>query len=155
MAVSATGKEGDTDMLEKIKSFVTAYPHWEEGNLLFMDFTDGVPGNGGLFPEGITQVSFREDILGNKEADMQLQVVLYRYGAEEEGDGQWLLRFQSWVAEQSAFGNAPVFGDVPHRERLYAQKGKLAKRRDSGNLYSVMLTAEFTKKYEVNENGEN
>ena len=142
-------------MLEKIKSFLIAYPGWEEGNLLFMDYTDGVPGNGGLFPEGVTAVSFREDILGNKEADMRLQVVLYRCGEEQEKDANWLLRFQNWVAEQSAFGNAPIFGDVPSRERLYAEKGKLSKRRDGGNLYSVMLTAEFTKKYEVNENGEN
>ena len=143
------------DMLEKLRAFVLSYPRWEEGKLLFMDYTDGIPGNGGLFPEGITQISFREDILGNRMADMRLTVCLYRCGAEEEGDALWLMDFQNWVAEQSAMGKIPVFGDVPHRERLYAQKGKLTQRRSSGNLYSVTLTAEFTKKYEVNENGEN
>ena len=142
-------------MLEKIKSFVLSYPGWEEGKLLFMDYTDGTSGNGGLFPEGVTFVSFREDILGARQADMRLQAILYRCGAEEEGDAKWLLDFQNWVAAQSALGKAPHFGDIPHKERLYAEKGKLNKRRSDGNVYSVLLTAEFTKIYEVNEYGEN
>jgi len=143
------------DDIEKLRDFVTAYPDWEAGKLLFIDYTDGVPGNGGLFPEGITQVTVREDILGGREVDMRLQVCLYRATAAQAEDAGWLLRFQNWVAAQSAGGKAPVFGDVPSRERLYAEKGRLSQRRSGGNVYSVMLTAEFTKKYEVNENGEN
>lgn len=142
-------------LLEKLRTFVLSYPGWEDGKLLFMDYTDGAPGNGGLFPEGVTEISFREDILGNRMVDQKLQVYLYRCGAEKETDALWLMQFQNWVAEQSAMGKAPIFGDVSHKERLYAQKGKLSERRNSGNLYSVLLTAEFTKKYEVNENGEN
>lgn len=143
------------DHIDKMRQFVLSYPGWEEGKLLFMDYTDGVPGNGGLFPAGLTQASFREDILGNRQADMCLQVFLYRCGGELDGDARWLLEFQNWVAAQSAAGNAPHFGDVPHRERLRAEKGKRSKDRGEGNLYSVVLTAEFTKIYEVNENGEN
>lgn len=143
------------DPIEKLRAFVLSYPGWEEGNLLFIDYTDGVPGNSGLFPEGITQVSFREDILGNRRADMCLQVFLYRCTEEKPEDAKWLLDFQNWVTAQSAAGNAPHFGDVPHKERLYAQKGRLSQRRNSGKLYSVVLTAEYTKIYEVNENGEN
>ncbi len=143
------------DSLEKLRAFVLSYPRWEEGKLLFMDYTDGVPGNGGLFFEGITQVAFREDILGNRQADMRLQVFLYRCGAERQADAQWLMDFQLWVAEQAAMGNVPQLGDVPKRQKLYAEKGKLQRNRGEGSLYSVMLTAEFTKIYEVNENGEN
>lgn len=142
------------DLLEKLRTFVLSYPGWEAGKLLFMDFTDGAPGSGGLFPEGITEVSFREDILGNRETEQKLVVFLYRCTQEQPEDAQWLLDFQNWVTKQSALGKAPHFGDVPHKERLYAEKGKLSQRRSGGNLYSVMLTAEFTKKYEVNENGE-
>ncbi len=142
-------------MLEKMKSFVLSYPGWEAGKLLFIDHTNGLSGSGGLFPEGVTEVAFREDILGNREGDMRFTVALYRCGAEEEGDAKWLLDFQNWVARQWALGKAPSFGDVPQKERLYAEKGRLSKRRDAGNLYSVLLTAEFTKIYEVNENGEN
>lgn len=143
------------DMLSKLRSFILSYPRWEEGKLLFMDSTDGVAGNGGLFPEGITQVAFREDVVGNRLVDMRLQVCLYRCGNEEETDAPWLLDFQNWVAAQSAMRTAPRFGDIPCKERLYAQKGKLSQRRSNGNIYSVLLTAEFTKLYEENENGEN
>ena len=143
------------DSLEKLRAFVLSYPHWEAGKLLFMDYTDGIDGNGGLFSEGITRVSFREDILGNRQADMRLQVFLYRCGKETEKDALWLSRFQSWVAEQSAAGNAPMFGDIPQKERLTAEKGRLTKTRGEGYLYSVLLTAEFTKLYEVKEYGEN
>ena len=143
------------ELIDRMREFVLSYPGWEAGGLLFLDYTDGVPGNGGLFPAGVTEVSFREDILGNRQADMRLQVFLYRCGAEEEKDARWLLDFQNWVAAQCALGNAPRLGDVPFRERLRAEKGKLVKTRGEGNLYSVMLTAEFTKTYEVNENGEN
>ena len=141
--------------LEKMREFILSYPHWEAGKLLFLDYTDGIPGSGGLFPEGVTEVAFREDVLGNRQADMRLQVFLYRCGNEQAEDAAWLLDFQNWVAEQAIRGIAPQFGDLPHRERLRAEKGKLSKTRGAGNLYSVMLTAEFTKTYEVNENGEN
>lgn len=143
------------DLIDKLREFVLSYPGWEAGKLLFLDYTDATPGNGGLFPEGITQVSFREDILGNRQADMRLQVFFYRCGGEEEGDAAWLLDFQNWVAEQSALGKTPQLGDIPQREQLRAEKGKLSKIRGEGKLYSVVLTAEFTKTYEVNENGEN
>jgi len=142
-------------MIEKMRTFLLAYPQWEEGNLLFIDDTDGVPGNGGLFPQGLQVLSVRQDILGNKETDCRLTFALYRPSAETEKDAPWLLQFQGWVAEQSALGLTPRFGDVPNKERLRAEKGKLERRQSTGGLYCVTLTADFTKLYEVNENGEN
>ena len=44
-------KEGKMDVLDKVRQWVQTFPLWEEGNLLYIDFTDGVPGNVGIFPE--------------------------------------------------------------------------------------------------------
>lgn len=142
-------------MIEKIRTFLLSYPGWEAGKLLFIDDTDGVPGNGGLFPQGLQVLSSRQDILGNKEVDCRLIFTLYRASAETEADAPWLLAFQSWVESQSALGLTPQFGDVPQKERLRAEKGKLQDRHSTGGLYAVTLTAEFTKIYEVNKIGEN
>lgn len=142
-------------MLEKIRAFLLSYPGWEEGNLLFIDEADHMPGNAGLFPEGLQTVAVRQDILGNKEVRYRLAFSLYRASAETEKDAPWLLDFQNWIAGQSALGRIPALGDVPREESLRAEKGKLTRRQGTGGLYCVLLTAEFTKLYEVNKNGEN
>ncbi len=142
-------------MIDKMRAFLLSYPGWEAGKLLYIDDTDNVPGNGGLFPQGVQTLAVRQDILGNCETDYRATFTLYRASAETEADAPWLLHFQSWIDAQSARGLTPKFGDVPQKERLRAEKGKLCDRRGTGGLYSVMLTAEFTKLQEVNEIGEN
>ena len=87
------------DLIDKLREFVLFYPGWETGKLLFLDYTDATPGNGGLFPEGITQVSFREDILGNRQADMRLQVFFYRCGEEEEGEAMKVVSAETGLIE--------------------------------------------------------
>lgn len=142
-------------MIEKMRAFLLSYPGWEKGKLLFIDDTQDIPGSGGLFPGGLQILSIRQDILGNREEDCRLTFTLYRPSAETETDAPWLLDFQSWISEQSARGLGPQFGDVPQKEQLRAEKGKLHNRQGTGGLYCVTLTADFTKIYEVNHNGEN
>lgn len=142
-------------MIDKMRAFLLSYPGWEEGKLLYIDDTDNAPGNGGLFPQGVQTVAIRQDILGNCQQDYRATFTLYRASAETEADAPWLLEFQSWIDKQSALALTPKFGDVPQKERLRAEKGKLHSRQGTGGLYSVILTAEFTKLHEVNEIGEN
>ena len=145
--------------IEALRRFLLTYPQWNEGNLLFVDYTDGVPGNAGLFPQGLEELRRREDLLGNLYVDYRLHFALYRV-AERQEDGaknaRWLLDFQNWLGEQSRLGLAPRFGDVPLREQLRAEKGCLTRERPGRTgLYAVELTADFTKYYEVNDYGKN
>ena len=138
------------DVLEKVRQWVQTFPLWEEGNLLFIDFTDGVPGNAGLFPTGMEVLSRREDVLGGVKLRCRYNFCIYRVGAADDGgaDARWLLQFQDWVLQQCAAGLAPRFGDEPKMETIRAEQGKLRDRQPGMQVYAVVLTAEFVKKYE-------
>lgn len=145
--------------LGMMRQFVESYPKWDQGCLMYIDYLDSVPGTGGLYPSGREEVARRGDVLGNVYVDCKLRFALYRVTCSGEDGGKyaaWLLDFQEWVERQSALGLAPQFGDIPLRERVYAERGRLTKDRGGRTgLYVVELTAEFTKYYEVNEYGEN
>ncbi len=135
--------------LEKMRAFLQTYPAWEDS--LQIDFTEAAPGNAGLFPGGLEELSRREDVLGNLQIDCRYRFTLYRHTAGQvDGtqNAQWLLDLQNWVQQQSAAGLTPHFGDVPARERLQAQKGTLQERTQTGT-YAVTLIADFMKIYEV------
>ena len=135
-------------MLDKMRPWLQTFPEWE--GTLSLDYADGVPGNSGLFPRGITELSRREDVLGNIRIRYSCTYVLRRNAVAGEDNTRWLLDFQNWVAEQSRLGLAPQFGDEPGSERLRAYEGKLEKHAHGGSaLYTVQLSAEYTKIYEV------
>lgn len=137
--------------LEKVRQWVLTYPQWGEGTQLHMDYTDAVPGNGGLYPTGQEEVSRREDVLGNVTVQCRYRFSLYRVTTGQEDNGanaQWLMGFQQWVQQQSAAGLAPKFGDAPEKEWIRAEKGKLGEASQTGTaVYAVTLTAEFVKYY--------
>lgn len=135
-------------MLEMMKAWLETFPQWE-GTLQF-DYADAVPGNSGLYPKGITELSRREDVLGNVRTRYSCAFTLRRAAGQGPENAQWLLDFQNWVMEQDRLGLAPKFGDEPRSERLRAFEGRLDSRHQAGsNMYTVQLTAEFTKLYEV------
>ena len=135
------------DILDAVRQWICSFPQWEQGNLVYIDHTDGVPGNLGLFPGGLELVSHRRDILGGQVCRYRYNFALYRVGSQP-GDGQdaaWLLEFQRWVMAQSDAGLAPVLGEDT---RWRAEKGKLQQRKQPGTgLYVVVLSAEFTNNY--------
>ena len=133
--------------LEKMQQWLQTYPGWEDS--LQMDITEPTPGNAGLFCEGLEERARQADILGNLQITCRYRFTLYRRVSREEGakNARWLLDFQNWVQRQSALGLTPRFGDIPHLERMEAQKGMLKDRVQTG-LYGVTLTAEFTRIYE-------
>lgn len=135
-------------MLDILLQWLRTFPRWE--GTLGLDYADGVPGNCGLYPKGITEISRREDVLGNSRVRYRCTCTLRRNAAAGEENARWLLDFQNWVAEQSRLGLAPQFGDEPGSERLRAYEGKLEKHAQTGSaLYTVQLSAEYTKLYEV------
>lgn len=137
--------------LEKVRQWLLTYPQWDAGGLLYIDYTDAVPGNLGLYPTGLEEISHREDVLGGITVKNRYHFALYRVAARQEDNTQdalWLLEFQKWVQSQSAAGLAPTFGDEPKQERLRAEKGKLKEVSQTGTgTYVVTLTAEFVKYY--------
>lgn len=137
--------------LEKLKTWLAAYPGWEADKPFFVDDANPKPGCVGLFPQGLEQVSLRRDITGGQKAACRYRFYLYRASALEENqeeNARWLLDFQNWVEAQSAGGLAPRFGDVPQEERLRAEGGSLRKTGKLGSgLYALTLTAEFTRIY--------
>ena len=138
------------DILETLRQWLRTFPQWEEGNLLYIDYTDALPGNLGLYPSGLEILSSQADIAGNVTLHCRYNFVLYRMGSAV-GDGKdaaWLLAFQNWVLQQSVAGLAPHFGDVPDAERIRAEKGKLTEASQPGSgVYAVMLTAEHVRKF--------
>ncbi len=140
--------------LETLRNWLKTFPQWNS-ETYYVDYIEGTPGNCGLFPQGMEEVSHREDVLGNLQVQCRTRFRLLHV-TERTEDGQraaqWLLDFEKWVQAQSAAGLTPHFGDDPAREKMRAEKGKLSGTRQTGSgTYEVILTAEFTKYYEVIE----
>ncbi len=136
--------------LEKLIAWLITFPLWEE-ETLYVDYLEAAPGNAGLYPEGLEEISRKSDILGNVTVKNRLHFVLYRRTPGQQ-DGRenslWLLQLQNWIQQQSAAGVAPHFGHEPDREILCAQQGKLKSADQTGTgKYTVNLTAEFITQY--------
>ena len=133
-------------MLENMKAWLQTFPQWE-GNIQ-VDYLEAVPGNTGLYPKGITELSRREDVLGNVKVRCRSTFLLRKTAVGTEENARWLMEFQTWVADQNRLGLVPQFGDDPKQERIRAFDGRIYDRAQAGSgRYTVMLTAEFTKYY--------
>lgn len=136
-------------MLEKMRTWLECFPGWE--NNLLIDYVDAVPGSTGLYPRGLSEVSRREDVLGNVTVRCRWEFLLRRAAGSREENARWLMDLQNWVMEQDRLGLTPVFGEDPRTQRVRAFEGRLdSQKQVGGSLYTVRLTAEFTKHYEVN-----
>ena len=142
--------------LEKIKEFIERYDKFDILNNFRVDYIDRMPASGAVYPAGLVELSRRSDIVGTVTVTNQYNFSIYYCFEKAEGDdvgaainADWLAGFQEWVQEQSATGKAPVFGDVPHDERISAQNGVLFEANDGTAIYMVQLSATLTKKYEV------
>lgn len=135
-------------MLEELTLWLQTFPKWED--VLHFDYADSVPGNTGLFPRGITELSCRQDVLGNRKSRLSCGFILRRAAAGSRENAQWLLDFQNWVMEQDRLGLTPKFGDEPESQRIRAFEGRLDTHKQVGcAFYTVQLTVEFTKIFEV------
>lgn len=144
--------------IEKVRTWIAAYPGYDILGSFQVDYTDQVPANGGIFPGGLVEVERRTDIVGNTVVTNQYNFGLY-YVFEKSPDddtgaavnADWLMDFQEWVQEQSVTGRAPIFGDVQRDEKIMAQNGVMYEADDEGTAtYMVQLSVQFKKRYEVN-----
>lgn len=143
--------------LETIRKWISAFPGYDILLDFQVDYTDQIPGNGGMYPSGLVEVDRRKDIMGNVTVTNQYNFGLYYVFEKAPGDdagaainADWIMDFQMWVQEESVMGRAPVFGDVPQNERIMAQNGVLYEADEEGTAtYMVQLSVQFTKKYEV------
>ena len=133
------------DFLEEVKQWVAGFPGWEEA-AIHIDYVSPDPENGALLPKGLEVIGFTEDVLGNRKARMGCAFLLQRVACDTGiTEAEQLLRFQQWVYESCAAGNAPQLGE---NTRWRAEKGQLSGNKGVGTgLYTVLLTAEFTKEY--------
>ena len=136
--------------LEKMKNWLTSFPLWSEKQLP-VDNSDGIPEHCGLFCRGVEEISRRQDVLGNTQILSRLRFTLCRTAAnsaDNTDNANWLLALQAWIRQQSALGLAPVFGDLPHGERIWAENGKLRDASQAGTArYTADITVEFTNLY--------
>lgn len=142
--------------LERMRAFVASYPDFDILGSFQVDYTDQVPGFGGLFPSGLVEVSRRKWVDGSGgEVVNQLNFALYTVLAKPPGDdegasmnAEWQMGFQMWVQEQSMLGLAPAFGDQPRREELTAQNGQLYSADDEGTaLYMIQIQVTYVKEF--------
>lgn len=149
--------------LEKIRCWLDQYPQIKRLQGLKVDYYSEQPDNSSIAPSGLVEVSRKEDILGNVVVNNQYNFALYFVLPKAPGDdagatenADWLLEFQEWVQEQSICHLTPKFGDDPQSERIKAQNGANEYAdKDGTGIYTVHLSVEFTKKYEVKQNGKN
>lgn len=145
--------------LQKIREWLATFPQIDRVTELKVDYYSTTPDEtSSIAPSGLQEISRTEDILGNVTVENQynfnLEFVLTKspgddIGATENAD--WLLAFQEWVQQQSILRAVPVFGDEPARETVKAQNGANEYADlDGTGVYTVLLSVNFYKKYEVN-----
>lgn len=141
--------------LETMRAFVASYPDADILSTLSIDYTDQVPDMGGIFPQGIQEVSRRTDLLGNVTVTNQLNFALYTVLSKAPEDdvgatlnAEWQLGFQEWVQGQSALRLAPTFGDEPLMESIAAQNGEIySTPADGVAIYAIQISVIYQKKY--------
>ena len=142
-----------TTALGKLKNWLATYSGFP--NDYQVDFTSSVPSNGGIFPSGMIEVRRNKDILGHVTVENQYNFGIYWVFAKSpfddtvsEFNAEFVMDFQNWVQEQSATGQAPVFGDIPQRETIKASNGALYAADGEGTgTYMVQLSINYFKEF--------
>lgn len=143
--------------IERIRSWLETYEGFDILDKFQVDYISQLPNNGSIDPSGLIEIERSQDIMGNVTVTNQYNFGLYYVFEKPPGDdigaainADWVMAFQEWVQGQSVTGQAPVFGDAPHAERIMAQNGVLYEATEEGlATYVVQLSVQFMKKYEV------
>lgn len=145
-------------VLDKIRSWILTYPQINDVAAIRVDYYEPQPDNSSIAPSGLVEISRKEDILGNITVENQYNFALeFVFAKPPEDDSiakanaDWLMAFQEWIQEQSIRRLAPTFGDEPGKETVKAQNGaNTYASADGAGIYTVQLSVNFIKKYEVN-----
>ena len=143
--------------LAKVREWLQTFPQFNRLQGLKVDYYSTQLDNSSIAPSGLQEISRTEDILGNitvkNQCNFSLEFVLTKSPGDDVGaaeNADWLLEFQKWVQEQSIRKLVPTFGDEPATETIKAQNGANTYADIEGNgFYTVLLSINFTKYYEV------
>lgn len=148
-------------MREWIRTFVDSAGNGVPDNF-FVDFTNEIPQNAGLFPTGTMEISRRADIAGNITVTNQYNFGLYAvfekpadHEIESTRNAQWVMDFQQWVQDQSIMDLTPKFGNTAEwQESIKAQNGMFYGEKEEGatGIYMITIAVQFKKYYPAGGN---
>lgn len=141
--------------LDKLKAWIETFPGYASLSGFCIDYADKIPGSAGLFPDGLTEVDRKKDLLGNVTVTNRYSFAVYCVFEKPPGDdvgaeinADWVSDFQAWVQTQSATGRAPQFGDDPNKEKILAQNGAIFRADKEGTaVYAVNLSVQCIKRF--------
>lgn len=142
--------------LECLIEWLKTYDGYDILGSCQVDYTDQIPNQSFVFPQGLVEVERREDILGNVTLTDRYNFGLYftfekalQDDTAARANASWVMDFQRWVQEQSARGLVPNFGNTETKATAQAQNGTLYSAEDSGTaLYMAVLSVTFKRKIE-------
>lgn len=143
--------------LQKLKDWIGKSPYADILQNMRVDYTDSLPGEFGIFPAGLTEISRERYIDGDMVVNNQYNFAIYTVFEKAPGDdagalinADWLMDFQRWVQQESIMHRAPTFGNVAQdEETIRAQNGVLYDADNDGlAMYMVQLTATFQQYFE-------
>lgn len=146
--------ETKTD-LQSLIDWLKTYTGYDILENFQVDYTDQIPSNGAVFPQGLQEVERTETILGDITLTNQYNFGLYftfEKSAEDDVaakiNADWLMGFQRWVQEQNARRLVPNFGNTQTPARASARNGQLFSADGSGTaIYMVTLSVTFEQIY--------
>lgn len=154
MQICLQGRESSMTDLEKVREWLKGFSGIPQE--FSIDYTSEVPGNAGLFPNGVIEINRKENIVGDITVTNQYNFAIYtvfpkmqQEDMQATNNAEWVMELQKWVQEQSIRKLAPTFGnaDIEH-ETIKAQNGMFYGSKDDGaGLYMVTITAQFKKEY--------
>lgn len=107
---------------------------------LSVDSLGALPGDTGLFPEGVRLLWQRQDIVGNTTSRLREVFTLRRKAVPGMTSAGWIIAFAQWLSENQSL--APVFGA---QQRIYTEKGSLASAASGGEgFYTISIIVEYT-----------
>lgn len=145
--------------LEKMREWIKTFVD-RRGNsipdIFQIDFTNEIPQNASLFPDGMMELSRSKDMGGNVTVsntyNFGLYVILAKPADVDEistNNAEMVMELQQWGQEQSIMQMAPKFGNIQeYNEVIKINNGKFFGDKENGaGVYMVPITVQFKKYY--------
>ena len=129
-------------MVNAIKELLLRFPQWGQQSLQVDEKCPQVH-TCQLFPQGMTVLERRENLLGEPTFRLRQSFLLRRVACTGEKAAQWVLQLQNWLLTQPVRELEAVFGP---QLRLWATAGKVTGLSQPGTgIYEVKIYAEYQK----------
>lgn len=147
--------------IEKMREWIKTFKD-SKGNgvpdIFQIDFTNEIPQNAALFPDGMIEISRMIDLGRNVTTTNQysfgLYVVLAKPADVDEisaSNAEMVMELQQWGQEQSITQQAPKFGNIQeYNEIIKINNGSFFGDKEGGvGVYMVPITVQFKKYYKA------